>query len=127
MGCQKEIAKKIIGKGADYVLALKGNQGQLHEDVTLFLAEQKDSHDAAELASHETIDGDHGRIETRRYGITDEISWLKERHDWAGLRSKGQCPGKFYYYQTYSPEFVAEGKGFQEKHELKTKACRMEQ
>lgn len=89
MGCQKEIAKEIISKGADYVLALKGNQGQLHEDVTLFLAEQKDSHDALELARHETTDGDHGRIETRRYGVTDEIDWLKKRHDWTGLRSIG--------------------------------------
>src|ERR1700680_1315525 len=41
MGCQREIARKIIDKKADYVIALKGNQGTLHEDVELFVAEQK--------------------------------------------------------------------------------------
>ena len=41
MGCQREIAQKILDKKADYVLALKGNQGSLREDVELFAAEQK--------------------------------------------------------------------------------------
>src|SRR5262249_30424684 len=42
MGCQKEIAAKIVEKGADYVLALKGNQGSLKEDVELFFDEQRE-------------------------------------------------------------------------------------
>ena len=41
MGCQREIAAKIIAKEADYVMALKGNQGTLREDVELFFTEQK--------------------------------------------------------------------------------------
>ena len=41
MGCQRDIAQKIVDKKADYVLALKGNQGSLREDVELFVAEQK--------------------------------------------------------------------------------------
>jgi predicted transposase YbfD/YdcC len=41
MGCQRNIAKKIIARKADYILALKGNQGTLHEDVELFANEQK--------------------------------------------------------------------------------------
>ena len=88
MGCQKEIAKKIIEKEADYVLALKGNQGTLSADVTLFCTEQnacnfKDT----KVSRHETVEKNGGRIESRRYTATDDIDWLKERHDWVGLKS----------------------------------------
>jgi predicted transposase YbfD/YdcC len=88
MGCQKEIAKQIVNKNADYVLALKGNQGALREDVELFAAEQKANgfKDTA-VSQHETVDGDHGRIETRRYTVLHDISWLQERHDWVGLNA----------------------------------------
>lgn len=80
IGCQKEIAKQIIDKKADYVLALKGNQGTLREDVELFAAEQKaDGFKNTKISRHETVDGDHGRIETRRYTVLHDISWLKER------------------------------------------------
>ena len=41
MGCQRDIAKQILAKKADYVLALKGNQGTLHDDVKVFVDEQK--------------------------------------------------------------------------------------
>jgi len=66
MGCQRNIAKKIIAKKADYIIALKGNQGTLHDDVKVFVAEQKanDFKDTA-ISQHETVDADHGRIETR--------------------------------------------------------------
>jgi predicted transposase YbfD/YdcC len=88
MGCQKEIAKQIVNKNADYVLALKGNQGALREDVELFAAEQKANgfKDTA-VSQHETVDGDHGRIETRNYTALHDISWLQERHDWVGLNA----------------------------------------
>ena len=88
MGCQKEIAKQIVNKNADYVLALKGNQGALREDVELFAAEQKANgfKDTA-VSQHETVDGDHGRIETRKYTVLHDISWLQERHDWVGLNA----------------------------------------
>jgi hypothetical protein len=68
MGCQRNIAKKIIARKADYILALKGNQGTLHEDVELFANEQKaNGFKDTTISRHETIDGDHGRIETRTY------------------------------------------------------------
>ncbi len=88
MGCQREIAKKIVDKKADYVLALKGNQGSLREDVELFAAEQKANgfKDTA-VSRHETVDGDHGRIETRAYTVIHDIAWLQKRHDWPGLQS----------------------------------------
>ena len=88
MGCQKEIARKIKDKDADYVLALKGNQGTLSEDVELFFAEQKERKFADTASSrHQTLEKSHGRIETRTYTSIDDIGWLKERHHWAGLRS----------------------------------------
>ena len=86
MGCQKTIAGKIVDKGADYVLGLKKNQGNLHADVDLFF---KDC-----LASGfkdvpydylETVDGDHGRIETRRYWATSDIEWLPDKALWKNL------------------------------------------
>lgn len=68
MGCQRTIAEKIVGKKADYILALKGNQGTLREDVELFAAEQKaKGFEDATVSRRETVDGDHGRIETRKY------------------------------------------------------------
>ena len=88
MGCQKEIAKKIIAKEADYVLALKGNQGTLSADVELFYDEQKTCKFKDVVVSrHETLEKNGGRIETRRFTSIDDIDWLKERHDWVGLKS----------------------------------------
>ena len=88
MGCQREIAKKIVDNKADYVLALKGNQGSLREDVELFAAEQKSNgFKDTKVSRHETVDGDHGRIETRAYTVIHDIAWLQERHDWPGLKS----------------------------------------
>jgi predicted transposase YbfD/YdcC len=90
MGCQKEIAKVITEQGADYVLALKKNHGHLYEDVTLFLDDARGSEFAGlDHAYHETVDGDHGRIETRKYWITSTIDWLGATASWANLQSLG--------------------------------------
>ncbi len=89
MGCQKEIAATIIDKEADYVLALKGNQGTLSADVELFFAEQKACNfkDTA-ISRHETLEKSHGRIETRTYTATGDIAWLTRSHPgWKGLKS----------------------------------------
>jgi predicted transposase YbfD/YdcC len=88
MGCQRNIAEKILDKKADYVLALKGNQSTLREDVEVFAAEQKaNGFKDTEVSRHQTVDGDHGRIETRTYTAIHDVAWLQERHDWPGLRS----------------------------------------
>lgn len=84
MGTQKAIAQAILSKKADYVLALKGNQSAICNDVRLFLADQ-------ELAKtcdvFSTLDSGHGRIEERTRRATQDIAWLKGRHpDWQGLR-----------------------------------------
>ncbi|MFD0388663.1 ISAs1 family transposase [Tistrella bauzanensis] len=88
MGCQRDIAARITDKKADYVLALKGNQGSLREDVALFVAEQqaKGFQDTT-ISQNETVDGDHGRIETRKTTVIHDVAWLRARHDWPGLKS----------------------------------------
>lgn len=87
MGCQRDIAQKILDKKADYILALKGNQGSLREDVELFAAEQKaNGFRDTKITQHQTVDGDHGRIETRTYTAINDVAWLQERHQWPGLQ-----------------------------------------
>ena len=101
MGCQRDIARKIVDKKADYVLALKGNQSSLREDVELFATEQKAAgFKDTTISRHETVDGDHGRIETRKTTVIHDVAWLQERHDWPGLsgviivESTRECPDK---------------------------------
>jgi predicted transposase YbfD/YdcC len=88
MGCQRDIAQKIIEKKADYVLALKGNQGTLRDDVELFAAEQTARGFAdSKISQDTTVDGDHGRIETRKTIVIHDVGWLQERHNWPGLQA----------------------------------------
>ena len=87
MGCQRNIAQKIVDKKADYGLALKGNQGTLRDDVELFATDQKISGYADTIISvDQTVDGDHGRVETRRVTVVHDVAWLQERHQWPGLK-----------------------------------------
>ena len=88
MGCQRAIADKILDRRADYVLALKGNQGALREDVEIFAAEQKanDFRDTT-VSRSTTVEGDHGRIETRAVTVIHDVAWLDARHGWPGLKA----------------------------------------
>jgi predicted transposase YbfD/YdcC len=87
MGCQRDIAQKVIDKKADYVLALKGNQGSLRDDVELFATEQKARGFAdTQISQDTTVDGDHGRIETRTTTVIHDVKWLQDRHKWPGLK-----------------------------------------
>lgn len=88
MGCQKKIAEMIIDRGAHYVLAVKDNHPTLLEDIKPYFDDPDPS--AAPLSYCETVDGEHGRIETRRYWVTSDIDWLKSHHSWAGLESIGK-------------------------------------
>jgi predicted transposase YbfD/YdcC len=88
MGCQRDIAQKIIDKKADFVLALKGNQGSLREDVEIFVAEQEAvGFKDCEISQHRTIDADHDRIETRMTTVIHDAEWLQKRHNWPGLKA----------------------------------------
>jgi predicted transposase YbfD/YdcC len=90
MGCQKEIARAIVEQGADYVLALKGNQGVMHGEVELFFTGARpQAFWHMPYQEHCTVDGEHGRIEVRRYWLVSEIDWLAEARAWPGLRSFG--------------------------------------
>jgi predicted transposase YbfD/YdcC len=128
MGCQTAIAGQIIEQGADYVLALKGNQGSIHHKVVEFFdqfhgpkpepeskpeseskpdqeskpepeskpdqespqkREQKQKAWGQATGFSETVDGDHGRIEIRRYWQVSDLAWLDERSQWKHLQSIG--------------------------------------
>ena len=92
MGCQKAIAKQIREKEADYVLALKGNHGNMHEDIRLFFNEvRENSSDKIPVSVHETTDGGHGRTEIRRYYTTDDIGWLNGKENWKDINIIGMA------------------------------------
>jgi len=90
MGCQRAIAAQIIAQGGDYVLGLKGNQSALQESVEDFF-EAAAAGDFAAVAHdfHEEIDKDHGRLEVRRYWVSEDLRTLPDNPLWAGLRSIG--------------------------------------
>jgi predicted transposase YbfD/YdcC len=80
MGCQHEIASKIKSQGGDYFLSLKGNQGNLHKDIKEFF-EDKELIKETKLDVFECVNYDHGRIETRKCTVVNEVSWLKNMHN----------------------------------------------
>ena len=92
MGAQKEIAQTIIDRGADYVLALKENWPATYAEVEKVFA---DPPPELALQRYKTIDGDHGRIETRRHTVCHSIEWLF---------SERRYPGEFAF-----PGLVAVG------------------
>ena len=93
-GCQKKIASALVDAGADYVLALKDNHPTLHGEVREFF-DLLDGHDTAyTMSTHSTTDGGHGRVEERRYCLTESIDWQQERAQWAGLRSFGMVESR---------------------------------
>lgn len=101
MGCQKKIAREIVEADADYVLALKGNQEKVHEEVKSFLDATLDeknrkrpqgaqiAKEVQTLKQYETVEKDHGRIETRRYYQSDHLDWFADKEKWEGLHSVG--------------------------------------
>jgi predicted transposase YbfD/YdcC len=91
MGCQTEIAGNIVKNGGDYVLAVKENQPTLHDALQRNLDEMiLENFAGVPHGFVQTVDGDHGRVETRRVWVTDQLDdWLSSQHRerWAGLRS----------------------------------------
>jgi len=87
MGCQKTMAHQIVEAGADSVLSLKDHHPTLHEAVRVYLD--------AEIAKrrlpvYETVEKDHGRIESRRYAVGEALDWLPQKPEWAGLSAVGR-------------------------------------
>jgi predicted transposase YbfD/YdcC len=83
---QRETAQAVLDQEASYVLALKGNQGTLYEDVRTLL----DDPGLLVQDRAQTVDADHGRIEIREAHLVTDLAWLQEQHDWPGLA----CIGK---------------------------------
>jgi predicted transposase YbfD/YdcC len=83
MGCQKEVASKVIAAGANYVLALKGNQGNLFADGSEYL----DGLISEGLEAYVTEDRARGRVEVRRVWAADMVGWMSGAELWEGLRS----------------------------------------
>ena len=72
IGCQTKIARAILAKEADYLLAVKSNWPALHAEIERYFADAP----ASALDRFETTDGDHGRIEVRRHALSRNIAWL---------------------------------------------------
>jgi predicted transposase YbfD/YdcC len=97
MGCQKDIAAQIADKEADYVLALKGNHATAHEEIKEFFTDAilpcatQPAQTAAPgtMDFFQTMEKDHGRIETRRYWQSSDIDWFEDKKLWKQLRSVG--------------------------------------
>jgi predicted transposase YbfD/YdcC len=90
MGCQTAIAHQIVEQQGDYVLALKGNQGNLHEDVAqLFDQARQHCFRGLEHDYYETQEQGHGRVETRRYWVMGQTEYLMGAENWAKLTTIG--------------------------------------
>jgi predicted transposase YbfD/YdcC len=90
MGCQTEIAAQIVAQQGDYVLALKGNQGDLHQDVQqLFDHAHSQNFRGIEHDFYETQEQGHGRQEIRRYWVMGNTEYLLGAENWAKLTTIG--------------------------------------
>ena len=86
MNCQRTTCAQIAKQDGDYVIALKGNQGSLHDDVRVFLEDPDRPTDPC----HTTVDNDHGRIETRTGTVCASVEWLQHRPKWPALGALGK-------------------------------------
>jgi predicted transposase YbfD/YdcC len=122
MGCQREIAQQILEQGGSYVLALKENQGTLHDEVQLsFATAQADDFAGIQHDAAETIETGHGRIETRHAWVIDDptvLAWLQERHAWPGLQAIGLVRGE----RRIGSEYTVEDRSYLLGHSLSARA-----
>lgn len=92
MGCQKEIAKKIVAGGGDYVLAVKGNQEHLLEDVQATMESALNGElPAPVVLQHSTTEQGHGRQENRFYVVVHDVKGIRDRQAWPKLKTVGMC------------------------------------
>jgi predicted transposase YbfD/YdcC len=98
MGCQRSVAEKIMGKKADYILAVKENQGCLLEGI-------KDSfRQLVADAVAEEIDCGHGRVERRRCSVIADLSLLEKPTEWASLQGLVRIEAERYHKATGKTE-----------------------
>lgn len=94
MGCQKEIADKIIGKKADYILMVKDNQQELKQQVEKMFRLQKD------CPKHQSVDSAHGRVETRTCQVITDLTFMDGKEQWNSLGSVVQITSERYIKKT---------------------------
>jgi predicted transposase YbfD/YdcC len=94
MGCQKDIAEKIIGKKGDYILQVKDNQKDLKEQVEKLFNTQKPNNEYIEL------DTGHGRMEKRVCSVIDNLNFLDGREDWKNLKTIVEIRSEIYQKKT---------------------------
>lgn len=95
MGCQRDIAKTIVEGGGEYMLQVADNHPAMLKDIVDYFDYVEEGGDALGLLSvHETVDGDHGRVEERRYQHTTDIDWYQNKSRWAGLASFAKVTAK---------------------------------
>ena len=87
MGCQKTIAKQVIDGGGDYVLAVKGNQGSLHAQITEHFNHIFDMQHNKYVDTSVTEETSRGRNEIRKCLATEKLDWLAGKEQWAGLKT----------------------------------------
>ena len=92
MGCQTDIAEQIVEGGADYILAVKGNQKTLHEGIVEFFCDHlEDDFVRVSASRHETFERGHGREEHRTYYVCDVPENLPDASRWKGLTQIGMA------------------------------------
>ncbi len=126
MGCQKEIARQIHGKEGHYILAVKGNQEHLEEDVIQAFAQADEQREQGKacprLDAFEMEDRDHGRQEQRRCETMPVPRAVRHRQEWPGLKSIGRMTRTYvergieksevrYFISTLQADAEALGKG----------------
>lgn len=91
MGCQTEIARQIVAQGGDYLLAVKTNQGHLHEDITfLFACAEQTEFRGIDSDHAQTVSQGHGRMEKRECWIIDDpkqLEFIRNHQEWAKLET----------------------------------------
>ncbi len=92
MGCQKEIAQKIVDDGGDYLLAVKGNQEHLLEDIQATVEKALNGElDKGVVAEYTTREDGHGRHEERSYVVVHDVAHLRDREAWPKASTVGIC------------------------------------
>lgn len=88
IGCQKSITKRIVEDGGDYIIGLKSNQKTVHNDVKkVFQGEKEVRFLGNNFSEYETIEKDHGRIETRQYRAISVMILTIDVNEWPGIKS----------------------------------------
>jgi predicted transposase YbfD/YdcC len=105
MGCQREIAEKIREQGADYVLAVKKNQKELHQAIEdYFETAQQAGYRAVPLERVEEVDSGHGRVEVRRYQLVPDLRTLPKPEQWKDLQGIARVEGERHRGERVSTE-----------------------